>query len=117
MPDYYEVSFSVKETAVQELLIALLSAEGYEGFEQTEEDLKAFISKKEFNKEILARVAAANNVSYRTELIPARNWNAAWESSFQPVVVNDFVAIRADFHTPIENVEHEIIITPKIITL
>jgi ribosomal protein L11 methyltransferase len=30
------------------------------------------------------------------------------------VIVNDFVAVRADFHKPIKNVQHEIIITPKM---
>jgi ribosomal protein L11 methyltransferase len=46
--------------------------------------------------------------------IPEQNWNAVWESNFEPVVVDDFCAIRADFHQPIKNVQHEIIITPKM---
>ena len=37
-----------------------------------------------------------------------------WESNFEPVVVNDYVAIRADFHKPITNTKFEIIITPKM---
>jgi ribosomal protein L11 methyltransferase len=35
-------------------------------------------------------------------------------SNFQPVVVDDFCAVRASFHQPIRGVEHEIIITPKM---
>jgi ribosomal protein L11 methyltransferase len=46
--------------------------------------------------------------------IPEQNWNAVWESNFEPVVVDDFCAVRADFHQPIKNVQHEIIITPKM---
>jgi ribosomal protein L11 methyltransferase len=30
------------------------------------------------------------------------------------VIVDDFVAIRADFHEPVRGVEHEIIVTPKM---
>jgi ribosomal protein L11 methyltransferase len=47
-------------------------------------------------------------------VVPQQNWNAQWESSFEPIVVNDFVAIRAAFHQPIKDVKHEIIITPKM---
>ena len=42
------------------------------------------------------------------------NWNAVWESNFQPVLVDDFVAVRADFHESIAGVKHEVIITPKM---
>ena len=37
-----------------------------------------------------------------------------WESQLQPVTINNFAGIRASFHKPLENVEHEIIITPKM---
>ncbi len=47
-------------------------------------------------------------------MIEDRNWNEEWESQLQPVIINDFVGIRASFHEPLENVEHEIIITPKM---
>ena len=43
-----------------------------------------------------------------------QNWNAVWEQNFQPVIVEDFCAVRAHFHAPISNVQHEIIITPKM---
>ena len=34
--------------------------------------------------------------------------------SLHPIIINDFVGIRASFHKPISNVKHEIIITPKM---
>jgi len=37
-----------------------------------------------------------------------------WESNFQPVIIDDFVGIRADFHNQITGVQHELIITPKM---
>jgi ribosomal protein L11 methyltransferase len=33
---------------------------------------------------------------------------------FAPVVINDFMAVRAAFHPPVKKVKHEIIITPKM---
>ena len=46
--------------------------------------------------------------------LPAQNWNAVWESNFQPVIVEDFCAVRADFHEPIPGVQHELVINPKM---
>ncbi|RYD96899.1 MAG: 50S ribosomal protein L11 methyltransferase [Sphingobacteriales bacterium] len=52
--------------------------------------------------------------TFETEVIGERNWNAEWEKNFPPVVVNDFVAVRAHFHEPIPGVRHELLITPKM---
>jgi len=46
--------------------------------------------------------------------IPGQNWNEIWESNFPPVIVNDFCAVRADFHEPIPGVKHELVINPKM---
>ena len=51
---------------------------------------------------------------FKETLIPEANWNQVWESNFDPVIVDDFVAIRADFHEPVKGVSLEIIITPKM---
>jgi ribosomal protein L11 methyltransferase len=48
------------------------------------------------------------------EVIAPRNWNAEWEQNFQPVIIDGFCGIRAHFHAPLNNVQHEIIITPKM---
>ncbi|MEZ4939845.1 MAG: 50S ribosomal protein L11 methyltransferase [Saprospiraceae bacterium] len=48
------------------------------------------------------------------EFLPAQNWNEIWESNFQPVIVEDFCAVRADFHAPVPGVEHELVINPKM---
>ena len=46
--------------------------------------------------------------------IEEENWNALWESNFQPIIVDDFCVLRADFHDPIPGTPYEIIITPKM---
>jgi ribosomal protein L11 methyltransferase len=87
---------------------------GFDGFEQEENILKAFVSSTEFDKELLDEIATRNDLSYVQTVIQETNWNALWESNFEPVVVDDFVAVRAHFHQPIKDVEHEIVITPKM---
>lgn len=113
MKDYIAITFE-KGTADNEVLIALLSASGFEGFEQDNDELKAFIPLSEFSREELKSIAVKCNSDYTEQIIKATNWNAEWEAGFEPVVVDDFVAVRADFHKGIDNVKHEIVITPKM---
>lgn len=53
-------------------------------------------------------------LTYSKSIIEKQNWNALWESNFEPVQVGDFVSVRAGFHPPATGVKHEIIITPKM---
>lgn len=53
-------------------------------------------------------------VRYEVKTIPHQNWNTLWESNFDPVYVDDFCYIKADFHPDIEGIPHIIRITPKM---
>jgi ribosomal protein L11 methyltransferase len=114
MENYIEVTINTGDSQQQELLIALLSNEGYDGFEETDVFIKACIEENKFEKEILENVLQPFQLSYTLQLIAPRNWNAEWESGYQPVIVDEFAAVRAHFHQPITNVTHELIITPKM---
>lgn len=96
-----------------EILIAELSEINFDAFEQNENSLSAYINVEKFNEEELKDVFT-KNVIYSKTIIEDTNWNAKWESEFEPIIVEDFVVIRAAFHKPIKNVRHEIIITPKM---
>lgn len=109
---YIQLTFENLNEDQKEILIAKLS-DYCEGFEETENSLKAIISEENFNEEV-KELFAALGLNPHIEKIEEQNWNQLWESNFEPVVVDDFVAVRANFHEPILNVEHEIIITPKM---
>jgi ribosomal protein L11 methyltransferase len=111
---FIQITFSDITEEKQELLIAFLAGNGYEGFEESAMTLKAFIPADIFDQVILDELATQFNVAYTTSSIDAQNWNAVWESNFQPVTVDDFVAVRAHFHPAATGVEHEIVITPKM---
>jgi ribosomal protein L11 methyltransferase len=111
---YTEIKFITNLPEQNEILIAMLADIGFEGFEEEENILKAFIKQNEFNAAAVDEIANANNITYTSAAIEQQNWNAQWENSFEPVVVNDFAVIRAGFHEPVKNVQHEIIITPKM---
>lgn len=96
----------------QEELIALFDEYNATGFEQTDEKLIAYFPVETFAKEEIEKIL--EGFSHQTTEIEEKNWNEEWEQNFQPVVVEDFVAVRAHFHQPITNVQHEIVITPKM---
>jgi ribosomal protein L11 methyltransferase len=114
MSNYIQVEFKNIHQLQSEILIAELAESGYEGFEEEEGSLKAFIPENIFDEQLLNNIASAGNISYAKKLIKEANWNKVWESNFQPVFVDDFVAIRADFHEPISSTQFEIVITPKM---
>ncbi len=111
---YCEIKFTVITAEQNEVLIALLADIGFEGFEESDNELKAFIKEEGFNKGSVDDIAASNNLFYITTIIEQQNWNEQWEHSFEPVIINDFAAIRAGFHQSVKNVQYEIIITPKM---
>lgn len=96
----------------QEMLISELSDFGATGFEQTTTHLLAYFDEENFNSHEVNELI--KKFEFQITTIPQQNWNSIWESNFEPVVVEGFCAIRADFHEPIPDVQEEIIITPKM---
>lgn len=111
---YTQVAITTTDVNQHEILIALLSDIGFEGFEQTAHELKAFIKETELHTDLLNEVVAGLQLQYTLITVEQQNWNAQWESSFNPVIVDDFAAVRAGFHQPVSGVKHDIIITPKM---
>jgi len=114
MSEYIQISFQQITSVQSDVLLAQLSSIGFEGFEEEENSLKAFIPLAAFDEALLKEITSGSNLSYSQSTIEETNWNAVWESNFDPVIVDDFVSIRADFHEQIKGVEHEILITPKM---
>lgn len=96
----------------KEILTAELAHAGFYAFEENDDELIAYVLQKDFYEEAFKKTLPAA-VHYSVSEIEDKNWNKEWESSFDPVVVDDFVAIRASFHKPV-NAPYEIIITPKM---
>jgi len=112
--EYIKITFADLQPEQKEILIAQLADAGYEGFEEKDSSLDAFINSRSFDKIIVNEISFKYQTPYIKEKIAETNWNQVWESNFEPVIVNDYVAIRADFHKPITNTKFEIVITPKM---
>lgn len=95
-------------------LIAELCVLGYDGFEQTDTQLIAYIPILDFEENNLNLLLNRYNLTCSLSIIEKTNWNAVWESNFQPIRIGDKIGVRADFHPPLEEVEHELVITPRM---
>lgn len=98
-----------------DVLIARLSETGYDGFEERPGLLIAYTGADVFDEAALQALLADHGLEYTKEELQPVNWNAVWESSFEPVLVDRFCGIRAGFHPPFGvALQHEIVITPKM---
>lgn len=111
---YIEITCEVESSEQGEILIARLN-EGIEaeGFEEGEGFVKVYIPETKYNEAVFYQLMQPDT-RYSISVVKNENWNAIWENSFEPVIVENFVAVRANFHKSIKNVAYEIIITPKM---
>lgn len=103
------------ETA--DILVAFLSDSPFDTFEESTHGLNAYAPVTASTAEIealLLDLQGQFDFSWDKELIEGQNWNELWESNFQPVIVGEFCAVRADFHDPIPGVKWELVINPKM---
>ncbi len=110
--EFFKVTFLNVDEPAQEIIIARLS-EGNEwyGFEQKEDSLLAYGDVEQVDVHYFNWF---EDYEYVTEVLEEINWNEKWERDFEPIILGDLVAVRADFHKPIPAVKNEIIVTPKM---
>ncbi len=114
MNHYIQIDIPTENQQQSELLIAELSVIGFDGFLEEEALLKAFIPKEQYQSSDLLLLLSKYNLTHLLSVVEEQNWNALWESNFDPVLVDDFVGIRASFHAPLVGFEYELVITPKM---
>lgn len=110
-----KISFLNCDEQKQEQIMALLQhADCLTGFEQLEALLVAYFAGEEYDSAAINKIAKDFSVSLKSEIIEDKNWNEVWENNFEPVLIDDFCYIRADFHPAKDNIKHQINITPKM---
>ncbi|MCL2131616.1 MAG: 50S ribosomal protein L11 methyltransferase [Lentimicrobiaceae bacterium] len=118
--NYIEIDCTVnsQETG-REILIALLADGGCDSFEETDEGVKAYISKDCYKKEQLDEILEKCSrlgfpCSCKVAEMRQENWNAVWESNYESVVIDEQCRVRAPFHPAGYDVKYEIVIEPKM---
>ncbi len=112
---YTELKINKIENGIStEIIIAYLAKIGYDSFSETDAGLKAYIESEKFNENLVKEILAKVSFKYSFTEIQDQNWNAVWESNFQPVVIAGKCMVRAPFHKADDNYEMDIIIEPRM---
>lgn len=105
--EYLELKVSlIPQEPWGEILVAQLAEIGFESFMEFEEGILAYGQTNVVSLEqaIAESFLSDENseVSFKVDskVIPHENWNAVWESDFDPVFVEDYLTILAPFHDP-----------------
>ncbi len=117
---HIELTFKISNIEEGEMLVALLSELQFDGFQEDDGYLKAYIKEINFQYSEFNNLVEYKGIKYSKSIIKDENWNADWESSFEPVSVfhptNEslFAFVRADFHSSNPNAAYDLLITPKM---
>ncbi len=117
--NYQEVTFVLEPLLpAREVLVAELAELGFESFVETDEGVKAYIVAADWNEGLLAELMTSQiedqKIEWTSIEIEAVNWNAEWEKSFDPIIVDNKCLIRAPFHEVEGSFEYVINIEPKM---
>ncbi len=117
--NYYACSFSNPENDnLKDMFMELLGTIGFDSFMDTDEGFDAYCQEPSLDEtelnEILQMEQFANIKFLKKELIPDQDWNATWEASYEPVIINEFCRIRAPFHQVEGSYKYDLVIEPKM---
>ncbi len=116
--DYTEINCQVFPPRFIEIVIAEFAEYGFESFAENAQGFQGYIPANKFSAETFSTLSIFRNkevkINYSVKLIPDENWNAVWESNFEPVSIGNECYIRAPFHAEKQGVKYEIIIEPKM---
>lgn len=119
--EYIEVTIKItpfnEENA--EIVTAEVSELPFESFSSEDPFLKCYIQKDLYDAQALKVVISGLEgygfeMEHSATLIPATNWNAVWESQFNPIVVDNKCTIKASFHEGLRRTRFNITIDPKM---
>jgi ribosomal protein L11 methyltransferase len=116
--DYIEIDCHVLPPRFSEIVIAEFAEYGFESFAENAEGFQGYIPVKSFSENTFLKLDIFKNkeirINYTIKTIPDENWNAVWESNFEPVSVGSECYIRAPFHPEKKDIRYDIIIEPKM---
>jgi ribosomal protein L11 methyltransferase len=116
---YSELTVYTSQKKLQDIFVSELADIGFESFVNEKDLLKAYIPSDNLNEEavidlINQYIKDENALKYEIQHIEENNWNEAWESSFEPIEIDDKIYIRAPFHSARKGVQFDIVISPKM---
>jgi ribosomal protein L11 methyltransferase len=115
---YYSRLQVICDPSFAELLMAEIAEAGFDTFLETEKGFEAYAEQNQYDKQKLQAIqekyTPQTPVLFYQDRIEKKNWNEEWEKNYEPIVVEDTVMVRAEFHQPEKHYPIDIIITPKM---
>ena len=120
--DYIEICIEISSFSEDfaEIVIAAMEGVSFESFLSEEPCLKAYIPKNSFDSHIFEealselRSLSLFDISVTSSAIRSQNWNAFWESNFEPIIIAGECTIKASFHKDLPRNRYNITIDPKM---
>ena len=119
--EYIEVAINIAPFTEEnaEIVTAEISELPFESFSSENPYLRCYIQKELYDAAALKVVLSGLegygfDIEWSANLIPATNWNALWESQFEPIVVDGKCTIKASFHEGLKKTRFNITIDPKM---
>lgn len=95
------IKFTFSSDWDTDMLIALLMKFGFDSFEEDDNKVISFKLENSTNVkffEDLHNYCELYKIEYTKDKIKNSNWNEDWEKSYDPVMIDDFCIIKANFH-------------------
>lgn len=117
--NYLAYTFSnPNNEALKDMFVELLGTAGFDSFIDVDDGFTAFCAETSIDNEELTSVLSMEQFAdvkvLRQETIQDQDWNATWESSYDPVVIDNICRIRAPFHEPDSSYKYDLCIEPKM---
>ncbi len=118
---YLEIKLNIEPAEPwKEIFTSLMAEAGCDSFMdgESENELLCYIPEKDYQEDVFKDLLDAPQfpevkVSYSVVPMEDKDWNAAWEANYEPVMIEGCY-IRAPFHPARPDADYEIVIEPKM---
>lgn len=116
--DYLEVAVRLDPFTEEgaDILMAELSELPFDSFVTEEPFLKCYIQTEQYRASDVKVILSGYPfvAEFKANVVQGQNWNKAWEESFQPIVVDGKVTIKAPFNKNVPHTRYNIWIDPQM---
>lgn len=115
--EYIEVAVRLNPFSEEmaEIVMADLAELPFDSFVTEDPLLKCYIQKDLYRaSDVKVVLSAYPTASFSAALVQGQNWNRSWEESFQPIVVDGVVTVKAPFNQDVPRTRYNIWIDPKM---
>jgi len=117
-PAYLIARIHCPQLELREIFIALLSDIGFDGFEENDALLTAYVPAKDYDESRFLEVLAPflNEEIYVISILEMedKNWNEVWESNFEPVLIPPHLWVRSPQHPVRKDLTYNLTILPAM---